>query len=66
MKTKKIKTSNEINVSDTVVYTGNPRGAGVYVPEIGQRFPIRDTNDCIWLSIEMIERGRGYEKLIEE
>lgn len=65
MKTEKIKSSDEINIGDTFVYTGNPRGTGMFVPEIGQQFKIETKNDAIGLSIEMIERGRGYEKLIE-
>lgn len=34
MKTEPIKTTDEINIGDTFVYTGKPRGTGLYVPAI--------------------------------
>lgn len=60
----KIKSSNEINIGDFFVYTGKPRGTGMYVPKIGEITEIRSEGDKIRMSIEMIERGRGYEKVV--
>lgn len=65
MKTEPIKTTDEINIGDTFVYTGKPRGTGLYVPDIGEKWTIKSQGDKIELSIQMIERGRGWEKLVK-
>jgi len=65
MKTVKIKSINEIKIGDVFVYTGHPRGTGMFPPDIGQKFEMKTQYDCTWLSIEIIEKRRGYEKIIE-
>lgn len=62
--TVEIKSSNEINIGDTFIYTGEPRGTGMYIPELGAQWEIKTKDDIIHLSIEMIERGRGWRKNI--
>ena len=64
MKTEKIKSTDEIKIGDTFVYTGQPRGTGIYPPEIGTTWRVTDQRDILGLSIEMIERGRGWEKQV--
>lgn len=63
--TQAIKSTNEINIGDIFIYTGKPRGTGMYVPDLGEQWEIKSKEDIIGLSIQMIERGRGYEKLIK-
>lgn len=59
-----IETSHEINIGDTFIYTGEPRGTGMYIPIIGKEWFIENEDNKIALSIEMIERGRGWKKLL--
>lgn len=63
--TVEIETSHEINIGDTFVYTAEPRGTGMFPPKIGTEWEIKTQDDVIHLSIEMIERGRGWKKKIK-
>ena len=63
-KTEKITDTRQINVGDIMVYTGNPRGSGMYPPDIGQEFLMETQGHITWVAIEMVERGRGYERKI--
>ena len=57
---RKIKSIYEIQIGDVLVYTGNPRGSGIYPPEIGEKWEMKTKNDLLSASIEIIERGRGW------
>lgn len=58
---EKIKNVSNLIVGQTLVYTGSPRGTGMHVPEIGKRWELITEEDLISASIEIIERGRGWE-----
>lgn len=62
-KIRNIKSTTEIKIGDTLVYTGNPRGSGIYVPEIGETWEMKTKDDIISASIEIIERGRGWRPI---
>ena len=62
-KTREIKSTNEISIGDTLMYTGDPRGTGMFVPELGQLWEMKTEEDLIHASIEIIERGRGWRPL---
>lgn len=61
---REIKSTNEIKIGDTMIYTGNPRGAGIYPPEVGTKWKMKTKQDIIGVSIEIIERGRGWKPLL--
>jgi hypothetical protein len=61
---REIKSTEEIKIGDVLVYTGNPRGTGMYVPEIGETWEMKSKDDLIHASIEIIERGRGWRPLL--
>lgn len=56
----KIKSTEELKVGMVMVYTGQPRGTGAWPPEIGATAELKDRSDVIGISIEIIERGRGW------
>lgn len=60
---RQIKSTNEIKVGDTLLYTGNPRGTGLFVPEIGAMWKMESEGDIVQASIEIIERGRGWRPI---
>ena len=62
-KIREIKSTNEIKIGDVLVYTGKPRGSGLFVPEIGTKWEMKTNDDLIGASIEIIERGRGWRPL---
>lgn len=66
METEKITDTRQIKIGDVFIYTGKPRGTGMLVPEIGTRWAMQHENDIISLSIEMIERGRGWEREVSK
>jgi len=65
-KTEKVFNTNEINIGDKFMYTMNPRGTGMYIPKIGEIREMKTQDDIIGISIEMIERGRGWERVINK
>lgn len=64
-KSRKIINTNDINIGDRLMYTMNPRGTGMYIPKIGEIWEMKTDNDIIGASIELIERGRGWQLVIE-
>lgn len=58
--TRPINNINDIEIGDTLVYTGKPRGTGMNVPEIGEEWQMKTETDITYASIEIIERGRGW------
>lgn len=62
---KEIKSTTEIKIGDTLVYTGKPRGTGMFVPEIGETWEMDSDSDIVQASIQIIERGRGWRPLIK-
>ena len=63
---RQIKSTDEIKIGDVLVYTGKPRGSGMVVPEIGEKWEMKTNSDLIAASIEIIERGRGWWPLITQ
>lgn len=63
---REIKSTDEIKIGDVLVYTGNPRGTGIYPPEIGTKWEMKTNEDLMSASIEIIERRRGWKPLKSE
>lgn len=57
---RKVKSVNDILVGDTLVYTMQPAGTGMYLPKVGERWEMKTEYDIIEASIQIIERGRGW------
>lgn len=57
---EKIKSVQQLAIGMEMVYTGQPRGSGMFVPDIGTAFTIESESDIMGISIEIIERGRGW------
>ncbi len=60
-KSTPITNTYKLQIGDTLIYTRNPRGSGMYVPEVGKQWKLETENDIINASIEIIERGRGWQ-----
>lgn len=60
---REIKSTTEIKIGDVLIYTGKPRGTGMFVPDIGAKWKMETEEDLISASIEIIERGRGWRPL---
>lgn len=58
--TRKIKSTEEIKIGDTLVYTMQPKGSGMFKPEVGTRWEMKTDDDVFNAAIEIIERGRGW------
>jgi hypothetical protein len=57
---RKIKSTEEIKIGGTLVYAMQPKGTGMFKPEVGTLWEMKTDDDIIAASIEIIERGRGW------
>lgn len=58
---RSIKSALEIKIGQRYIYTRQPRGTGMFVPNVGDTWDIKTKSDIMSIAIEMIERGRGWK-----